>query len=208
MKEELGSTKQLIGEARSDIEESQNRLRSLAELQSELSTKLQSLAAAKSQAESQLEKAVGTRAQIVRGIEELRKQRGVLRRRIEFCREKDAVETAARTTSAEMGWGFREYSGEDVRLATDDYSERSRLKSGGDWTGVYRARLSHNSVAIKMLPSTVDLEDFQAQVSNTFKISGKKRYGFYQYFLFFFLFMNYVHKLGKRVYKQTSLLFL
>lgn len=124
----------------------------------------------KSRAESQLEKAVSTRAEMVRNLEELRRQRDVLRRRIEFCRDKDAVEMAARTMrlSGEMECSFREYSGEEIRLATDDYSERLRLKSGGDLTGVYRGRISHDTVAIKMLINSVHLEDFQAHVSNIF----------------------------------------
>lgn len=136
----------------------------MAELQSELSSKLQISMLATSRAETQLEKAVKTRTEMVREIEELRRQRGVLNRRIEFCKEKDAIGMAARMS--ESGCSFREYTAEEIRLATDNFSDRLRLKSGGDLTNVYRGRINHYTVAIEMLNSVRGLssEDFQAKV--------------------------------------------
>lgn len=107
-----------------------------------------------------------TRAEMVREIEELRRQRDVLNRRIEFCREKDAIGMA--TKLDELRSGFRKYTAEEIRSATGDFSEIMRLKSGGHWTNVYRGRMNHGTVAIKMLYSTnqISQEVFQAKVTH------------------------------------------
>ncbi|KAH9664333.1 putative U-box domain-containing protein 50 [Citrus sinensis] len=160
---DLDSLKEQSCEVIRDVEESKNRLSSLIELQSELSNKLQLSTMAKGHAEAQLEKAVIARAEIVKDIEELRRQRDVLHRRIEFCKEKDAIGMVIR--SSELSCAFREYAAEDIRLATEDFSERFRLKCAGDWTNVYRGRLNHASVAIKTLNNGLSEEDFQAKVS-------------------------------------------
>lgn len=151
-----------------DIEESKNRLNSIRELQSELSNKLHISSLAKSHVEAQVEKAVNTRAEIVREIEELRKQRDVLHRRIEFCREKDAIGMVSRLS--EHGCGFKEYTSEEIRLATNGFSGRLRLKPGGDCTTVYKGRIDNATVAIKMLNPVNGLaqEDFQAKVFKLF----------------------------------------
>lgn len=145
----LDAEKEQIQEIRRDIQESKKRLSSLVELRSEVYSKLQTSTMARSHVEVQLEKAVIARAQMVREIEELRKQRDILRRRIEFCKEKDAVGTVAKLN--ELCCGYREYTTKDIRSATDNFSESLRLKSGGHWTNVYRGRINHTTVAIKML---------------------------------------------------------
>lgn len=147
-----------------EVEESKKRLSSLTELKNELSNKLHISSLAKSQSEAQLEKAVNLRTEMVREIEELRQQRDVLHRRIEFCKEKDAIGMVAKL--AELSSGFKEYTSDQIRLATNGFSERLRLKPGGDWTAVYRGRISHSTVAIKMLDSVngMSKEDFQAKV--------------------------------------------
>ncbi|XVF61504.1 hypothetical protein PTKIN_Ptkin08bG0135200 [Pterospermum kingtungense] len=156
--------KEQLYEVIRDVEESKIRLNSLLELQAELSSKLQISSMARANVEAQLEKAVVTRTEMVREIEELRRQRNVLQRRVEFCKEKDALGMVAR--SAELSCSYREYTAEDIRLATDGFSERLRLKSGGDWLNVYRGRINHSTVAIKMLNSANGLsrEEFQAKV--------------------------------------------
>ncbi|XP_054823196.1 putative U-box domain-containing protein 50 isoform X1 [Prosopis cineraria] len=169
MKEELAkeleAEKEITFETRRDIEESGKRLSSLLELQSELSNKLQISTQARSEAEIQLENAANSRSEMVAEIDELRRQRDVLYRRIEFCKEKDAIGMAARLT--EPSFSFREYTTHEIRLATDDFSDRLLLKSGGaDWTDVYRGKINHSTVAIKMLTSTHVLspQEFQAKV--------------------------------------------
>lgn len=161
---EVGGEKENTYEIRRDVEESKRRLSSLVELQSELSNKLQISTISKSRAEAQLEKAASARSEMLREIDELRRQKDVLNRRIEFCKEKDAIGMAARLS--QPSFSFREYTAEEIRLATDNFSERLRLKSGGDWTNVYRGRINHSTVAIKMLNSVHGLsqEDFQAKV--------------------------------------------
>ncbi|KAK7309582.1 hypothetical protein RJT34_06429 [Clitoria ternatea] len=163
VKKELEAEREQTEETRRDIEESKRRLRSLLEVQSELSNRLQIWTMGKARAETQLEKAVGERREMVREIEELRRQRDVLNRRIEFCNHKDAIGMAARMT--EPCCTFREYTHEELRLATDNFSDRLRLKSGGDWTNVYRGRFSHSTFAIKMLPSLASLshQTFQSK---------------------------------------------
>ncbi|GMI67967.1 hypothetical protein like AT5G65500 [Hibiscus trionum] len=160
----LDTEKEKLYEVTRDVEEGKSRLNSLKELQAELSNKLHASNKARATAEAQLEKGEVTRAEMVREIEELKRQRDVFRRRIEFCREKDALGMVAR--SSELRCSFREYTAEDIRLATDSFSECLRLKSCGDWLNIYRGRINHSTVAIKMLTSVsgTSLEDFQAKV--------------------------------------------
>lgn len=164
LEKELDAEKERMSEVVNDIEESKSRLSSLVQLQTELSNKLQRSTVAKSHAEAQLEKAVTTRTEMVREIEELRRQRAVLNRRIEFCREKDAIGMVSKLN--ELTCGFREYTSDEIRVATADFSEGMRLKSGGDFTNVYKGRMKHGTVAIKMLDSSGKISDevFQAKV--------------------------------------------
>lgn len=166
LKKALDSEKDQLHEVIMDTEESKSRLNSLMELQYELSTKLHNSSLAKLNRETQLEKAVSTRAEMVREIEELRQQREVLHRRIEFCKEKDAIGMVARLS--DMSCGFKDYTAEEIRLATNDFSERLRIKPGGDWTSMYRGRINHATVAIKMLSSAngISKQDFQAKVNS------------------------------------------
>ncbi|KAG5067839.1 hypothetical protein GLYMA_01G022600v4 [Glycine max] len=162
LKKESDAEKEQTEEMRTEVEERKRRLSSLTEVQSELSNRLQIWTLAKIRAETQLEKAVGERREMGREIEELRRQRDVLNRRIEFCKQKDAIGMAARLAETTF-CAFREYTEEELRLATDNFSERLRLKSGGDWTNVYRGRFNHSTVAIKMLPS-LSPQHFQSKV--------------------------------------------
>ena len=164
LNKDLESGKDNVGEIAAEIEERKSRLSSLTELKAELSNKLQVSTLAKARTEAQLGSAASARSETIREIEELRRQRDVLRRRVEFCREKDAIGTVAK--SAELSCGFREYSAEQIRLATNGFSERLRLKPGGDWTTSFRGRINRSTVAIKMLDSASgqSQEDFHAKV--------------------------------------------
>ncbi|KAK8501387.1 hypothetical protein V6N12_021082 [Hibiscus sabdariffa] len=164
MKKLVDTEKQKLYEVIRDVEESKNRLNSLKELQAELSSKLQASNQARANAEAQLEKADVTTTEMVRKIEELRRQRDIFQRRIEFYREKDALGTAAR--SSELRCSYREYTAEDVKLATNNFSELLRLKSCGNWLNVYRGQIDHSTVVIKMLGSDNGMspENFQAKV--------------------------------------------
>uniref|UniRef100_A0A5B7C0T3 RING-type E3 ubiquitin transferase n=1 Tax=Davidia involucrata TaxID=16924 RepID=A0A5B7C0T3_DAVIN len=164
LSKELDTAKEELYEIQSEVEENKNKLNSILELQRELSNKLQSSSLAKSRAEAQVEKAVTKRADMVREIEELRRQRDVLQRRIEFCREKDAIGMATRSSG--LGFNYKEFTAEEIRAATDDFSERLRLKSAGDWTNVYKGRINHTTVAIKLYDSVnvLSQEAFQSKV--------------------------------------------
>ncbi|XAR73496.1 Non-specific serine/threonine protein kinase [Bertholletia excelsa] len=164
LKKELDSAREEVGESRTEVEDKKSKLKAMLELQRELSNKLQFSSLARSRVEAQLEKAVSTRANMVREIEELRRQRDVLQRRIEFCREKDAIGMATRLS--DLGFDFKEFMAEEIRAATDNFSERFRLKSAGDWTNVYRGRINSITVAIKLYSSVMGFsqEAFQAKV--------------------------------------------
>ncbi|KAK3001057.1 hypothetical protein RJ639_022576 [Escallonia herrerae] len=164
LEKDLYTAKEELHEIQSEVVERKSKLNSILELQQELSNKLQSLSSAKSHAEVQLEKAVRTRAGMVQEIEEFRQQRDVVQRRIEFCKEKDAIGEAAR--SGDLGFNYREFTADEIRVATDDFSERLRVKSAGDLTNVYKGRMKHIAVAIKLFDSANGLsqEAFQAKV--------------------------------------------
>lgn len=141
----LDATKEEIVELQSDLQERRSKLNSILALQKELSQKLHRSSSTRARAELQLEKAVETRADMITEIEELRKQKNVLHRRIEFCKEKDAIAEVARMVG--FGFDFREFSAAEIVAATEDFSERFRLKPEKN---VYRGRINHISVAVKM----------------------------------------------------------
>ncbi|PON32215.1 Tyrosine-protein kinase [Parasponia andersonii] len=175
LKKELDNTTELVNETITEIEESKNKLNSVVlALCSELSEKLRSSATAKSQGESELWEVAVEREEMVGRSDELRRQRDVFRRRIEFYRDQhqdqdqdQAVRLGERST--ELRCGLREFTAEEIRLATDNFSESLRLKSGGDWSSVYKGRINLQKVAIKMLTSAnnallLPQEDFQSKM--------------------------------------------
>ncbi|XP_019185661.1 PREDICTED: putative U-box domain-containing protein 50 isoform X2 [Ipomoea nil] len=164
LEEELDSAKEELYELQTEVEEKRAKLNSILELQRELASKVQLSSQEKSHAEIQLERAVRTRTQMVQGIENLRRQRDVLRRRIEFCKEKDAIGEAKRL--GEPSFCCRQFSAAEIRAATNEFSERQRLKCGGNWTNVYKGCLNSERVAIKLYHKSTSLseETFQHQV--------------------------------------------
>lgn len=164
---ELEETKYQMHEVLADLEESKDRLRSMSELQAELSSKLQVSSLAKSCAEAQLETAVKARGDVVREIEELRKQRDILQRRIEFCKEKDADGMNTYKTSQMFNCNYKEFNAKEIRVATDDFATTNRLKGKGDWTSVYIGKMNHTPVAVVMPNPNVELPEdvFQAKVN-------------------------------------------
>ncbi|KAL2550607.1 putative U-box domain-containing protein 50 [Forsythia ovata] len=152
LKKQIDSRKFELFDLQGEVEEKRSKLNSILELQRELLNKLQLSSSAKSRAEVQLEKAVQTRTNMVREIEELRGQRDVIQRRIEFCREKDAISSADRMDTS--SFDYREFNAAEIRAATEDFSEGLRLKSRGQLTNVYKGRINHMTVAIKMYNST------------------------------------------------------
>ncbi|KAL6582935.1 hypothetical protein OROMI_005013 [Orobanche minor] len=150
---EIESRKEEINELGSDVDQKRSKLNSILELQKELTSKLHLSSSAKARAEAQLDKAVRTRAEIVQEIEKLRKDRDVLQRRVEFCKEKDALNNVS--NSNDLGFDFREFSAAEITAATEDFSEHLRLKSGGRWTDIYRGRINHITVAVKMYNTAI-----------------------------------------------------
>ncbi|XP_021865961.1 putative U-box domain-containing protein 50 isoform X2 [Spinacia oleracea] len=163
---DIDNTQEQIHEILDDVHESKDRLSSLVELQSELSSKLQASSVAKRGTETKLENAANARTELVREIEELRKQRDVFQLRIDFCKEKDAIGLATRMTDP-VSCSYREFSADEIRSATDNFSTYRKLTCGQDWTSVYKGRINRLSVAVKMLNSNVNMcqEIFQAKVN-------------------------------------------
>ncbi|KAG6397533.1 hypothetical protein SASPL_143702 [Salvia splendens] len=153
----LGSTREEILELESELHEKRSKLSSNVELQKELSLKHHQSSSARAGADLQLENAVEIRAQMVTEIEELRKQKNVLQRRIEFCIEKDAIAKVSRSNGP--GFGFREFSAEEIIAATEDFSV-CRGKN------VYRGRINQLAVAVKLHDPADErsLEDFTNKV--------------------------------------------
>ncbi|KAH0908964.1 hypothetical protein HID58_032285 [Brassica napus] len=157
----LDSDKECIQEAKNDVEKGKTKLVSLGGLKEELSSKAQTMMEAKSQAEAELESVVLKKGEMVMEIEKLRNQRDIFNLRIEFCKEKEATGLDAKE---EVKCGYREYVADDVKLATESYSDRLRLKSGGNWTNVYRGRIKHTTMAVKVIGDTLSDEVFKAKV--------------------------------------------
>ncbi|KFK28250.1 hypothetical protein AALP_AA8G491900, partial [Arabis alpina] len=157
----LDSDIECIEEAKHDVERGKTKLYWLRELREELSSKVKTKKEASSQAEAELESVALKRGEMVMEIEKLRSQRDVFNLRVEFCKEKEA---SGLVSKEELTCGYREYVAEDIRLATESYSDRLRLKSGGNWTNVYRGRIKHTIVAVKVIGDRLSYEDFGAKV--------------------------------------------
>ncbi|KAL0863162.1 hypothetical protein Bca101_042280 [Brassica carinata] len=154
----LESDRVCIEQAKSDVEKGKAKLVSLGELHEELSGKVKTIRDAKLQAEAELERVALEKGEVTMEIEKLRNQRDVFNRRIEFCKERVLV------SEEEVRCGYREYVAEDIRLATESYSDRLRLKSGGNWTNVYRGRIKHTTMAVKVIGDRLSDEEFAAKV--------------------------------------------
>lgn len=139
LQKDLEVDREQLLEFMADIEESKRRLSLLAQVQMELSSKLRISALLKEQAEARLEKAISMRAETVKEIVELHRQGDVLRCRIEFCRERDTIRAV--TELSEAKFGFRKYTTEDFRLATDDFSESRRIKWASHQTNIFEGRI-------------------------------------------------------------------
>jgi hypothetical protein len=165
LKKELNVEKEQIKKIRMNVEESKQRLSSLVEQQLDLKNKLHVSTLEISEFETKLENVMAARTKMLMDIEELSKQRDVLNKRIMFSKEKD--DTKISTKLIENSFGVREFTKEEIVLATNNFSELLKLKSGGDWSNVYRGNINHSNVAIKMLDSTLALsqQDFQAKVN-------------------------------------------
>ncbi|PKI42112.1 putative U-box domain-containing protein 50 [Punica granatum] len=160
LQKDLEMEREQLQEVVTDTIESKRRLNSLAQVQIELSNKLRMSMLSKAQGEARLEKALLMRVELVREIEELRRQRDVLRRRIEFCKERDAIGMV--TGLNEVKFGNREYTTENIRLATDNFSDRRRIKSARHQRNIYRGRIDHATTAIKIC--NLALEAFERKV--------------------------------------------
>ncbi|XP_010463003.1 PREDICTED: putative U-box domain-containing protein 50 [Camelina sativa] len=158
----LDSDISCIEEAKNYVEKGKTKLHSLGELQEKLSSKVKTMMEDKLQVEVELERVVLQKGEMITEIEKLKNQRDVFNLRIEFCKEKEARGLVPE--EEEVKCGYREYVAADIRLATESYSDRLRLKSGGNWTNVYRGRIERTTVAVKVIGDSLSDEDFGAKV--------------------------------------------
>lgn len=165
LKNEIDAEKEQLDEIRMDIEETKERLSLVAEQQSELLNRLHICRLAVSQAEAKLEKALTEKTKMILEINDIRGQRDGLNRSIDFFQRKRCHKNECRLI--EKARGFREYTKEEIIIASHNFSEQMRLKSGGNLTNVYRGQINHSTVAIKMLKLVPDLSqlEFQAKVN-------------------------------------------
>nr|VDD28632.1 unnamed protein product [Brassica oleracea] len=157
----LDSDKECIQEAKNDVEEGKTKLVSLGGLKEELTSKAKTMMEAKSEAEAELESVVLKKGEMVMEIEKLRNQRDIFNLRIEFCKEKEAT---GLDSKEEVKCGYREYVADDIKLATESYSDRLRLKSGGNWTNVYRGKIKHTTMAVKVIGDSLSDAEFGSKV--------------------------------------------
>jgi len=165
LRKDLDAEKEQFHKIKMDIEDSKKKLSLVAEQQSELLNRLHIYTLAVPQAETKLGKALAEKTEMLMEMDGLRKQRNAMNRSIEFFQRKRCHKNECRLI--EKGCGLREYTKEEITLATQNFSEQMRLKSDGNWTNVYRGQINHSTVAIKMLNHVPDLSqlDFQAKVN-------------------------------------------
>lgn len=158
---ELELIKKQLEEAFEDVLESQNRLKSTLELEGELKDILQANYSERSRIEAQIENAAIAREEILREIDEMCRQRDVFRRRIGYSRERRAT-----VTSNGSSCSYREFTEDELREATDNFSDRMRIKGGPNGV-IYKGRLNHTMIAIKAQDEWRRLseEEFQAKVN-------------------------------------------
>lgn len=164
LKKQLNAEKEQVQKIRVEVEERNQRVSSLAELELELLNKLHVSTLALSEGETKLENVMASRTEMLMEIEELRKQKDVLNRRIKFFKE-DVEEISGEVR--EKGCRLREFTKEEIIFATNNFSEQLRLKSGGDWSNIYRGYFNHSNAVVKMLDFIPDLsqQDLQSKVN-------------------------------------------
>ncbi|XP_074378423.1 putative U-box domain-containing protein 50 [Apium graveolens] len=157
---DLDARKEELHEIRTEVVERKRQLTSKLGLQVKLSNKLTSSASSISNLEGILQNTATKNADVVREIEVLRKQRDIIHRRIEFCIEKNAV-----ASMDDLNFNYKEFTPEEIRVATDNFSPHFTLKSGGKCTNMYMGRIIATTVAIKsMLHLSMDEETFRTKV--------------------------------------------
>ncbi|XXG49135.1 hypothetical protein AAC387_Pa02g3401 [Persea americana] len=161
LKMELDIVRKQQEEAFDDILENEKRLKSALELEGELKDIIQANLSERLRIEAQLDNAAITREEILREINEMCKQRDVFRRRSVFCRERRAV-----IMSNGLGYNYREFTEDELRKATDNFSDHMQIKFGPKGV-IYKGRLNHTMIAIKMQDEwrRKSQEEFQAKVN-------------------------------------------
>lgn len=165
LKKEQNTEKEQIQKIRTNIEDTEQSLSSMEELHLELQSKLHESALEISECETEFENVLAERTKMLMEIEELSRQRDVLNKRIMFFKENDGKGICSRLI--EKTCCLEEYTEEKIIMATNNFSEYLRLKSGKDWSNVYRGNINSSNVAIKMIDSTLALsqQDFQTKVN-------------------------------------------
>lgn len=165
VKKEVNTEKEQIQKIRMNIEDNEQSLGSMEELQLELQSKLHDSTLEVSECETKFENVMAERTKTLMEIEELSRQRDVLNKRIMFFKEKIEKEICNKLITKSCC--LEEYTEEEIIMATNNFSEYLRLKSGRNWSNVYRGNINNSNVAIKMIDPTLALsrKDFQDKVN-------------------------------------------
>lgn len=170
LEKEINTVTEQLTVNRIRLKQNKSKLNSTVEIQRELSNKLKSSTLAKSQSEEQLRMMIHKRGGMIQEIEKLRKQKDVMRRRIEFCKDKNAIEIATRLN--DLSFSYKEFTAGEIRAGTENFSEHCRIKCVGDLTHVYRGRINHTTVVVKLYDfgiKQISQEEFDNKV-NKFSI--------------------------------------
>ncbi|CAL5197192.1 unnamed protein product [Lathyrus oleraceus] len=161
VKKEVNTEKEQIQKIRMNIEDNEQSLGSMEELQLELQNKLHDSTLEVSECETKFENVMAERTKALMEIEELSRQRDVLNKKIMFFKEKIEKEICNKLITKSCC--LEEYTEEEIIMATNNFSEYLRLKSGRNWSNVYRGNINNSNVAIKMIDPTLALsrKDFQ-----------------------------------------------
>ncbi|KAI3794351.1 hypothetical protein L1987_36981 [Smallanthus sonchifolius] len=147
IEKDLDTLNEELTENRLTLDQNKSKLNSTLEIQKELSNKLKSVTLTKLQYEEQLRKMIQKRGSMIEEIEKLRKQKDVMQRRIEFCKDKDAIEMVTRLN--DLRFCYKEFTADEIRTSTDNFSDQCRIKCSGDFTNMYIAQINHTTVAVK-----------------------------------------------------------
>jgi len=159
LKRELDTVRGQLHEVSSNITESKSKLTSELDQQGELANKLQAFSLEKALVEAEVAKVEIEKAELSQQMEEIRRQRDSVKRRADYYKEREAT---AETNG--LNYGYREFSEEEVRDATDNFSEKMVIAAGSEGT-IYRGSVNHITVAIKFNIAFMEsLDEFKAQV--------------------------------------------
>ncbi|KAK1274816.1 putative U-box domain-containing protein 50 [Acorus gramineus] len=167
LKRELDATTEALREAESDTGGVVRELERARDARADLERELLSRATECERVRARLEEAARATREEAREVEEARRRRDALCGRVELMK---ARESGAKS-DGRLDYCYREFSADEVREATDNFSERARVAVGGEGM-VYKGRINQTTVAIafKNAFGRQSLEEFKNQMETLCQI--------------------------------------